>query len=112
MTIPQVQGSPAMELFEGKINRRSVSGLSPVGGETSIVLFNLFCSNVSKQDVRVCSLFNHNFCDCVPTYDSFCIYHFAFFYSCSPSSYVQKLNLSGAVCLRRPLVSTSLLVDR
>ena len=101
MTIPQVQGSPEMELVEGKIKRRSVSGLNAVRGETSITLFNLFCSNVSKQDARVCSPFKHNFCDCVPTYDSFCIYHFAFFYSCSASSYVQTLNLSGAVCLRR-----------
>ena len=110
MTIPQVQGSPAMELFEGKINRRSVSGLNAVGGETSITLFNLFCSNVSKQDVRVCSPFNHNFCDCVATYGSFCIYHFAFFYSCSASSYVQLLNLVLFAC--GALVSTSLLVDR
>ena len=32
MTIPQVQGSPAMELVE-LIKRRSVSGLNVVGGE-------------------------------------------------------------------------------
>ena len=85
MTISQVQGSPAMELVEGKIQRRSVSDLNAVGGETSLTLFNLFCSNVSKQDARVCSPFNHSFCDCVPTYDSFCIYHFAFFYKQSSS---------------------------
>ena len=80
MTISQVQGSPAMELVEGKIQRRSVSDLNAVGGETSLTLFNLFCSNVSKQDARVCSPFNHSFGDCVPTYDSFCIYYCAFFY--------------------------------
>ena len=67
MTIPQVQGSPAMELVEGNLKRRSVSGLNAVGVETSITLFSLFCSNVSKQDARVCSPFNHNFSDCVPT---------------------------------------------
>ena len=65
MTIPQVQGSPAMELVQGEIKRRSVSGLNAVGGEKSITLFNLFCSNASKQDARVCSPFNHNVCDCV-----------------------------------------------
>ena len=69
-----------MELVE-LIKRRSVSGVNVVSGETSITFSNLFnfCSNVSRQDARVCSPFNHSFCDCVPTYDSFCIYHFAFF---------------------------------
>ena len=66
MKIPQVQGSPAMEFVEGKIKRRSVSGLNAVGGETSITLFNLFCSNVSKPDEGVCRPFNHSFSDCVP----------------------------------------------
>ena len=93
MTIPQVQGSSAMELVEGKIKRRSVSGLNVVGGETSITLFNLFCSNVSKQDARVCSPFNHSFGDCVSTYDSFCIYYFAFFYKrSSPRAAMSKFN--------------------
>ena len=36
-----------------------MSGLNVAGVETSITLFNLFCSNVSKQDARVCSPFNH-----------------------------------------------------
>ena len=93
MTILQVQGSPAMGLVEGKIQRRSVSDLNAVGGETSITLFNLFCSNVSKQDARVCSPFNHSFGDCVSTYDSFCIYYFAFFYKrSSPRAPMSKFN--------------------
>ena len=70
-----------MELVEGMIKGRSVSGLNVVGGEASTTLFNLFYSNVSKQDARVCSPLNHSFSDCVPTNDSFCIYHFAFFYN-------------------------------
>ena len=80
MKSSQVQGSPAMEFVEGKIKRRPVSGLNVFGGETSITFFNLFCDNVSKQDARVCSPLNHSFYDCLPTYDSFCIYHFAFCY--------------------------------
>ena len=58
-----------------------MSGLNVVGGETNITLFNSFYSNVSKEDACVCSPFNHSFGDCVPTYDSFCIYHFGFFYT-------------------------------
>ena len=98
MIIPQVQGTPTiMEFFEGKIQRRSVSDLNAVGGKTGIAFFNLFCSNVSKQNARVCSPLNHSFTNCVPTYDSFCIYHFAFFYNCprAPMSKIHLLMLFG-----------------
>ena len=74
-----------------------MSGLNVVGVERSITLFNLFCSNVSKQDARVCSPFNYSFCNCLPTYDSFCIYHFAFFYKQSSPRALMSNSLSGAL---------------
>ena len=74
-----------------------MSGLNVVGGETNITLFNLFYSNVSKEDARVCSPFNHSFGDCVPTYDSFCIYHFGFFANDHPRELLCLNSISGAV---------------
>ena len=53
MTILQVQGSPAMGLVEGKIQRRSVSDLNAVGGETSITLFNFAAMFQNKMHVFV-----------------------------------------------------------
>ena len=99
-----------MELVEGKIKRRSVSGLNAVGGETSITLFNLFCSNVSKQDARVCSPFNHNFCDCVPTIRFIFIILLSF--TVAPRAPMSKFSTFQVLFACDALVSTSLLVDR
>ena len=52
MTIPQVQGSPAMELVEGRIKRSSVSDLNAVGGKTSRTFFNLFCSPMFQNQMH------------------------------------------------------------
>ena len=49
MTIPQVQGGPAMELVE-LIKRRSVSGLNVVGGETSITFSSCLTFAAMFQD--------------------------------------------------------------